>query len=774
MNPETQSDIAPETNETVEQCLDRLLAMHPTMRDRIYRQLIIYLCTKELITMGGIAEEARKRIGRPPGRVVDNPNESGAERLDEAENDAVKSLAREHAAKHLSASDIMEIVNFVLKREEAQNLADVVSLPNVSFRVLADRLERFCALPLGELHLDPSDLFGVRVNLARHFINDDLTFLGLAKKFVRIRDYEDITRRTIGSESRMGKIGGKAGGMFIAHRILDDAALDAGPDLPIAIPDSYFVRSDVTEQFLELNGLRAYHSQKYKNIEDIRNEYPLIRGVFRNSPFPVEIVQQLRSLIEQLEETPLIVRSSSLLEDRCSSAFSGKYASIFIPNQGKVEVRLRALLGAIGEVYASTLAPDPILYRRRHNLIDYDEEMGVLIQKVVGRKMGKYFLPAFAGVALSRNEYRWSPRIKREDGFLRLVLGLGTRAVDRVGADFARMVALGAPTLRPDATPLEIIRHSQKTIDVINLEENRFDSVTLPTLLAQGEPFPMLDKFVSVRREHELYTPAGRMLDAAPEDMCITFDKLLKETPFASRVQQMLQELEQSMGHPVDVEFACDGEKFYILQCRGQHQAAPSERVVIPENLPVEKIVFTANRYVRTAMIRNIQYIVYVSSDAYHSVESNDRRLAIARVIGRVNQALAGKKFILVGPGRWGSNDVLLGIRVSYADINNARMLIEVARERSGYVPEVSFGTHFFQDLVEDNIAYLPLYPDQDGNGFNSDLFLNTQNALAEIVPKDASFSDEVRIIHVPDVADGCRLQIAMDGEQERAVAYIG
>lgn len=762
-----------ETPESVADCLDRLLAAHPLMVERIYRQLLIYLHTKGIITMDRITAEARALTGRAPRPLVENPNEPEAQRFDEVESEALHTLTRKFTCQHLNRAQVEDVVNYVLKREEAQGLADVAGLPSVSFRVLSEKLQRFCALPLGEMHLDPSELFGVRVALARHFVSDDLTFLGFAKRYLRVRDYEDLTRRSIGGTTRTGRIGGKAGGMLLAYRIVQEAGLDAGQDMPIAIPDSYYVRSDVIEQFLELNGLRAYHSQKYKDIEDIRNEYPLVKGVFRNSAFPVEIVQQLRSLLEDLKETPLIVRSSSLLEDRFTTAFSGKYASIFVPNQGPLEMRLRALLGAIGEVYASTLAPDPILYRRKHNLIDYDEEMAVLIQRVVGKRFGKYFLPGFAGVAFSRNEFCWSPRIRRDDGFMRLVMGLGTRAVDRVGGDYARMVALGAPTARPESSAVEIIKHSQRTIDVINLEQNRFDSITLRELLGEGAAFPMLDKCVSIRRDHELYAPPGARVDAAPRDLCVTFQKLLKDTPFATRVQRMLQVLELALGHPADVEFVCDGEKFYMVQCRAQQHSADTARVVVPNNVPPERTVFTASKFVRMAKVEDIEYVVYIGSDAYHSVSTNERRVALARVVGRINHALADRRFILIGPGRWGSNDPRLGIRVSYADISNARMLIEVAQARSGYVPEVSFGTHFFQDLVEDGIAYLPLYPDDDENQFNTAFFNETTNALADVDPKDAPFADQVRVIHVPAVAQGARLHVAMDGENNYAVAYL-
>ncbi len=762
-----------DTFEAAAECLDRCLEAHGQMAERIYRQLLIALHTRGIVLIDTISEEARRLSGRAPRPHIENPNVPADQRLDDADREILQRLTRTYVCKHLSCSEIEDQVNLALKREEAQSLRDVANLPTVSFRVLGELVRRFCALPLGETQLDASELYGIRVALARHFMTDDLRFLGIAKKHLRVRAYEEIVSRMIGSDARIGKVGGKASGMLLAYYIVASAGLEASPDMPIAIPESYYLRSDVTDQFLELNGLTVYHSQKYKDIDDIRNEYPLIKGVFRNSPFPVEIVQQLRALLERLGEDPLIVRSSSLLEDRLTSTFSGKYASVFLPNQGPLELRLRALLGAIGEIYASTLAPDPILYRRNHDLIEYHEDMAVLIQKVVGQRFGKYFLPAFAGVAFSRNEYRWSPRIRREDGFMRLVMGLGTRAVDRVGGDYARMVALGAPTLRSESTPEEIIAHCQKTIDVINLETNRFETVPLAGLLASGGNFPMLDRIVSFRREHELVSPTGKFVEESPDRLYITFDKMLKETPLARRTLELLQLLEKEFECPVDVEFACDGERFYMLQCRPLPQTPEAGHVSIPKDIREDRIIFTANTFVRNAQVEDIEYVVYVNSRAYHAVTSHECLVGIGRVVGRLNDALADKRFILVGPGRWGSNDIRLGVRVTYADISNAGMLIEVARVRDGYVPEVSFGTHFFQDLVEADIAYLPLYPDDAANRFDDAFFNGTPNSLAALSPGDAEFQHVVRVIHVPSVANGAKLQILMDGDKDRAVAYL-
>ena len=295
----------------------------------------------------------------------------------------------------------------------------------------------------------------------------------------------------------------------------------------------------------------------------------------------------------------------------------------------------------------------------------------------------------------------------------------------------------------------------------------------LQDLLADNAHFPMLDKIISIHRDGELYLPTGQHVDADPSAVCVTFDKLLRATPFVERVRDILARLEDVYGVPVDVEFAIDGEKLYILQCRTQPQAPQVGTVIIPDDIPEEDILFDARRYVRTGIVEQAEYIVYVDPAAYDAVPTRERRFELARVVGRVNRKLAPRSFILLGPGRWGSNDIRLGVPVRYADINHCALLIEVARQKDGFCPEVSFGTHFFQDLVEAGIHYLPLYPDDEGIHFNHAFLTQPHNALPHVLPDDAGFADDVRVIHVPAVTNGRKLTVVMDGETDRAIAYL-
>ncbi len=772
--------------------LDEHLTRHPHIVDRIMRQLLVALHERGVVTIDQVYDEARAAAGNVDATGAENPNVVEAQRGDARERDLVNETTRGYAVKNFSPHEIDEMVNLALKREEAEKLRAIVTLGSLSFRLLGDTVRRFCALPEGEAQLTPDEAMGIRVGLIRHLISDQLEFIAVAKKFLRIRDIEEIINRTIGAEAGLGRIGGKAAGMFLASRIvtgpkqrpLNEIAQYTEPmaisqpegasaQSPIAIPESYYLRSDVIEDFIAFNGLGEYQNQKYKTSDEIRKEYRLIKSVFRNAEFPAGIVERLRTVLHQLGEWPLIVRSSSLLEDRFGTAFSGKYASIFVPNQGSPEKRLKALLGAIAEVYASALGPDPLLYRREHDLIDYDEDMAVLIQRVVGRRFGPYFAPCYAGVAFSSNEYRWSPRIKREDGVMRIVMGLGTRAVDRVGAEFPRMVALGMPTLRHESSTAEVKAHSQRTLDVINLAKNRLESVSLEHLMQHAVDYPLLDKIVSIDHDGTLTTPTGTYIDADPKNLYITFDKLMSEGTITTQMRSLLKRLESAYGVPVDVEFAHDGTQLYLLQCRTLSYLQEMQDISIPQDIPEERTIFSAQKFVRTGLVENIEFIVYIDPRDYDTVPSREKRNAIARVIGRLNERLAGRRFILIGPGRWGSNDIRLGVPVTYADISKAKMLIEVARERDGYVPEVSFGTHFFQDLVEANIAYLPLYPDDRRNRFNETFLKDSPNALAELLPKDTDYARVVHVIDVAAVSGGRRLRVVMDGKTDKALAYL-
>src|SRR5512142_2987846 len=387
-----------------------------------------------------------------------------------------------------------------------------------------------------------------KVVLIRTMISDQLRYINVAKEWFTVSDLNEIRRRKLGT----GRIGGKAAGMLLAMRILEEAG-DEDIKECIYTPDSFFIGSDVFYTFLSINNLVHWNDQKYKSEAEMRAEYPLIVRDFEASEFPLDFLGDLSGLLERVGRRPIIVRSSSLLEDNFGTSFAGKYESVFCPNQGSHAANLRALTRAIIRVYASTLNPTALLYRRSKGLQDYDERMAILIQVVEGERFGKYFMPNAAGVAFSRNLYRWAPQIRREDGFARLVWGLGTRAVDRVGNDYPRLVALSHPLLRPSTDMVSIRRYSQQYVDLIDLEQNEFRSLPVHEVL--DSRYPPLRYLVQAEQDGYLASLRSRVLDGSTRNLVLTFEDMLKRTAFADRMRRILKALEGHYHSPVDMEF---------------------------------------------------------------------------------------------------------------------------------------------------------------------------------------------------------------------------
>jgi hypothetical protein len=751
------------------------LANNPDLTERIHRALLILLHSRGIVMVDAIHARARARGKSSPAADTVDQNVQIISKWDDREKRLVQEITLEEAARAFTPAEIDDVINLTLKREEARTLEEIANLSTVSFGLIAEKVKAFCGLPKGQTRIPESEALAVRVALIRHFISDQLEFIGVAKHHLTIRDFEDLVDRVIGTDSGIGRIGGKAAGLFLAQRILRRAGKNdpEAPSIPIRTPESYFLRSDVIEQFLDHVGLVELQSHKYKSIDEIHNEYGMILEVFKNAELPPGVVEQLGSMLEKIGHHPLIVRSSSLLEDRFGAAFAGKYRSVFLTNQGDFDSRLNELLGAIAEVYASTLHADPISYRRKHQLLDYDENMAVLIQKVVGTRYRHYFLPAWAGVGFSLNEYRRNPRVRPEDGLARLVCGLGTRAVDRVSADWARMIPLGMPTLRPEVKSEDVWRYSQREVDVLNLRDNRFETLPLTELLEEASDLPGLDQVVSVMEHGFIRRPVGTRVFDDPADLVVTFDRLTHDSSYPAFLRWILKRLEEAYGCPVDIEFAHDGQDFYLLQCRPQVVRGAEEEVRVPSDIPTDRRVFSACRDIYSGSVHGVEYVVLIDPRDYNQLESSERRLGVARVVRLLNERFQDRSFILMGPGRWGTRDLRMGIHVGYADINYSRMLIEIARPVGGFVPEVSFGSHFFQDLVESRIRYLALYPEEKDNLFNEEFLHESRNSLPNLLPNEADYTSVVRVIDVAEASGGLLLNVDMDGDAQEALGYL-
>ena len=386
------------------------------------------------------------------------------------------------ASKHLSDDEITLHLKKWIQEEKAYFLIKAVDRLDSNLKRIIDAVNRYQnMIENKDILYSPTERW-LKTALISRFFSDNLNFINIARQYIEISDFYYIVNRIIFPAGSRGRLGGKSAGLFLAQHVLKRECSNKPLLESIKTPKTWYMTTDTLTDFLHYNNLDELREQKYKELYEIRMEYPNIIQLMKNSHFPPEIVRSLSMALDDFGDTPLIVRSSSLLEDQIGSSFSGKYKSLFLANQGSKQERLEALMDAIIEIYASVFSPDPIQYRMEKGLLDFSEEMGIMIQEVVGVKVGRYYLPVFAGVAFSNNEFRWSPRIKREDGLIRMVPGLGTRAVDRLSDDFPVLVSPGQPGLRVNQLPQEIHRYSPKKVDVLNLEKNIFETISTRTI----------------------------------------------------------------------------------------------------------------------------------------------------------------------------------------------------------------------------------------------------------------------------------------------------
>ena len=613
-----------------------------------------------------------------------------------------------------------------------------------------------------------SEIMVLKRELSRMMLGNHEKLNRLSDRYLIADDIFSIRERLIGS----GQIGGKAAGMLLSRRILKEEPSKFDFSEILEEHDSFYIGSDVFFTFLVNNNFFRLRLQLSKSHQLSPEKFERIEQSFLGGQFPKETIEQFRDMLDYYGQAPIIVRSSSLLEDSFTNAFAGKYRSEFLANQGNPEERLEDFLNALKLVYASALNPDVLSYRMKQGLSEGDEQMAVLVQRVSGIPYKKYFFPTLAGVAFSRNLYAWTSRIDPKKGMIRLVFGMGTRAVNRVGGDYPRMIAISHPELRPEIGT-QVAKYSQRNIDLLNLDTNNFLTESFTDIITGGD-YPNIELMVSSISEGYLHDLSS--LGKEDKDIILTFDNLIKRTPLVKIIGEMLTQLEKAWGQTVDIEFTAHIDskgnvKINLLQCRSlQLPKMSGIDITIPDNIPRERILFKSNMAISAGVVDDIRYIIYVDPQKYADITSPEKKKSIGRVIGKLNKALGGtkNKIMLMGPGRWGSTNIDLGINVGYADIDNTSVLVEIAHQKTGSEPEVSYGTHFFQDLVEAEIIYLPIYPDEETTDFNVAFFEDSPNLLNEILPDFHSFGD---VIHVFEVS--LHVQVIADPKTRSAICFL-
>jgi hypothetical protein len=578
-------------------------------------------------------------------------------------------------------------------------------------------------------------------HLDRIMLGREARMLSLIKKHLTLEDLLAIKARMVGT----GFIGGKALGMLLARKIL---ARDRSFNWEgILEPhDSYYIGSDVFYTYIVENGWWDLWLEQ-KTEAGYFSRAAELRDKILTGKFPHEIREHFRLIIEYFGQSPIIVRSSSLLEDAFGNAFAGKYESIFDVNQGSPEERYQRFEDIVRRVYASTLNEDALNYRLQRGLSQADEQMALLVQRVSGTQHQHHFFPFIAGVGFSYNTFVWHKDMDPKAGMLRLVLGLGTKAVNRAEGDYPRIVALDQPLLKPYVGMEKAKRFSQHEVDILNIAENELQTSSLEKLL-KDEPEVKLD-LVGQRDEEAEKKMAELKLKG--QSWVLTFDKLLSATDFSTTMRRMLKTLEDAYQYPVDVEFTVNFDRrgqsqVNLVQCRPLQARGEVAQVQIPGELSQDELVFKSEgNFMGGSVSQAIKRLIYVDTEAYRDLLMT-RKFEVARLIGRLNKQSKGIATILIGPGRWGSRDPSLGVPVNFAEINNVTALIEVDDPKGGFMPELSFGSHFFLDLVETNIFYAALFMDNESVFFNKAWLDGLTNRLGELVPEAKEYQQAIKV----------------------------
>ncbi len=599
----------------------------------------------------------------------------------------------------------------------------------------------------------------------KQLISRDERILALAEKYLSLSDIIYFWKRLIGS----GLVGGKAVGMLLGRAILKKNN-PRWSEL-LESHDSFFIGSDIFYSFLVENECWQIRQNQKKpatlldGAEEARER--ILRGTF-----PDYIIARFSDMLDYFGQSPIIVRSSSLLEDNFGNSFSGKYESVFLTNQGSQKQRLKGFLNAVRFIYASSMSEKALVYRAERNVLERDEQMALLVQRVSGQPYGHFFFPQLAGVGLSYNPYVWDESIDPNAGMLRLVFGLGTRAVNRSDDDYTRVVALNTPGSRPETGFDKAARYAQKRMDFLDLEQNCFDSRDFMHVANLSSELNV-EMFASFDRIAERRSQRRNM-----RHWVLTFERLFSETAFASDMCEMLRILRETYDCHVDVEFTAnftkDGQyKINLVQCRPfqikQDGAASTSMPFIEKKNVIMK---AHGGIIGRSRTLTVDWIIYVVPSFYGQLPERDR-YSIARLIGKlthINGQGKTKATMLFGPGRWGSSTPSLGVPVSFAEINTVSVLCEIDTMHEGIAPDLSLGTHFFNDLVETDMLYIAFYGSKKSNVLNEEFLNVLPNRLTEMIPEASAWSHAVRVIEAPD---NKRFILSADNMNQKAVIYI-
>ena len=550
-----------------------------------------------------------------------------------------------------------------------------------------------------------------------------------------------------------GSLGGKARGLaFVRHLLRTRRITKRFPGVRITVPPAVVIATDMFDQFLSENNLGdfALHC-------DDDNE---IQQRFLDSALPAPLIENLEAFLEEVRY-PLAVRSSSLLEDSQYQPFTGVYETFMLGNQqGGSRVRLDELSEAIKRVYASTFSQHAKSYVRATPYRLEEEKMAVILQQVVGTLHGQRFYPDFAGVVRSHNFYPVPP-MNFDDGIAAVALGLGRTVVD--GGKCLMFCPRYPKNLLQFSSVEDILANTQTefcaleldavppTVGPGHLREARFG---LDVAEKDGTLHAVASTYSA--DNHAVYDGLSR-----PGARVVTFAPMLKlgMFPLAQILELLVRAGEEALGNPVEIEFAVRlprGEEpadFGFLQIRPLTLARDHQDLAIDDVDPAQ-VLCRSTKVLGNGRIENLHDIVVVDSHRFERSRSQEVAKAVAHFNASLNAE--NRPYLLIGVGRWGSNDPWLGIPVEWDEISGARAIVEAGFRDFRVTP--SQGSHFFQNLTAFQVGYFTVNPDA-GEGAVDWEWLADQPAVEE--------RECVRHLHFPDP-----LRVVMNSKKSQGVIF--
>jgi CheY-like chemotaxis protein len=525
-----------------------------------------------------------------------------------------------------------------------------------------------------------------------------------------------------------GQLGGKARGLaFIDYLINKYKITNYNEDVSISIPRTVVLTTDIFDEFMEDNDLYGF-ALDCDNDEKVLERFVQSRTPNRMKSYVKEIVDFFKS--------PLAVRSSSLLEDSHYQPFAGVYSTYMISNNHHDKnIRILQLEQAIKSVYASVFFQESKAYiEATSNVID-EEKMAVVVQEVSGKSYGNMFYPTISGVARSVNFYPIEPE-KYEDGVASIAFGLGKTIVD---GEISLRFSPKYPEKSLQLSNTEIaLRDSQKEFYSLNMDPEMFQPVVDETINLNKIRIRKIKGESSLKYVASTYDYEDNIIRDGLYDngiKLITFANVLKHRsfPLPEILQKLLKVGQKEMNNQVEIEFAVtldvargDLRHFHFLQIRPVVETQEKTNVKLSVCKPKDTIIISQNA-LGNGIIDDIHDFIYVKPDAFDSAHTKE----MAEIISTLNTKFTqnGGNYILVGPGRWGSNDPWLGIPVKWAQISAARLIVESGLKHFHIDP--SQGTHFFQNLTSFSVGYFTINPYLNEGHYDLD-FLDKQEAVYE------------------------------------------